>query len=118
MGLIGVNGTGKSSLLKLIAGLDSPDEGNFISSKDYQISYLSQHPDLNPDLTILDQIFAGDAPIFRLLKKYEKTLLELNEQPENQDIQERLFELQKEMDALNGWDVSTNAKTILTKIGD
>ena len=40
VGLIGVNGTGKSSLLKLIAGLDSPDEGNFICSKDYQISYL------------------------------------------------------------------------------
>ena len=117
VGLIGVNGTGKSSLLKLIAGLDSPDEGNFISSKDYQISYLSQQPDLNPDLTILDQIFAGDAPIFHLLKKYELTLLQLNEQPENQGIQEKLFELQKEMDTLNGWDVSTNAKTILTKLG-
>jgi ABC transport system ATP-binding/permease protein len=117
VGLIGVNGTGKSSLLKLIAGLDSPDEGNFISSKDYQISYLSQQPDLNPDLTILDQIFAGDAPIFHLLKKYELTLLQLNEQPENQGIQEKLFELQKEMDRLNGWDVSTNAKTILTKLG-
>src|SRR6476620_5063731 len=117
VGLIGVNGTGKSSLLKLIAGLDSPYEGNFISSKDYQISYLSQQPDLNPDLTILDQIFAGDAPIFQLLKKYELTLLQLNEQPENQSIQEKLFELQKEMDRLNGWDVSTNAKTILTKLG-
>ena len=117
VGLIGVNGTGKSSLLKLIAGLDSPDEGNFISSKDYQISYLSQQPDLNPDLTILDQIFAGDAPIFHLLKNYELTLLQLNEQPENQSIQEKLFELQKEMDRLNGWDVSTNAKTILTKLG-
>lgn len=117
VGLIGVNGTGKSSLLKLIAGLDSPDEGNFICSKDYQISYLPQQPDLNPDLTILDQIFAGDAPIFQLLKKYELTLLQLNEQPENQGIQNRLFELQKEMDTLNGWDVSTNAKTVLTKLG-
>ena len=41
----------------------------------------------------------------------------MNEQPENQGIQEKLFELQKEMDALNAWDVSTNAKTILTKLG-
>ncbi|MCQ6273973.1 ABC-F family ATP-binding cassette domain-containing protein [Bacillus sp. V3B] len=117
IGLIGVNGTGKSSLLKLIAGLDVPDEGEFIFPKDYRISYLAQHPDLNPDLSILEQIFAGDAPVFRLLKNYEKTLMDLNEQPENEAIQERLFQLQKEMDALDGWDVSTNAKTILTKLG-
>src|SRR4051812_7723102 len=117
VGLIGVNGTGKSSLLKLIAGLDSADEGNFICSKEYQISYLAQHPDLNPDLTILEQIFAGDAPVFQLLKNYELTLLQLNEQPENQGIQEKLFEWQKKMDSLDAWDVSTNAKTILTKFG-
>ena len=117
VGLIGVNGTGKSSLLKLIAGIDVPDSGELITSKDYSISYLAQQPDLNSELTILEQIFAGDAPIFRLLKDYEKTLLLLNEQPENQRIQEKLFELQKEMDTLNGWDVSTNAKTILTKLG-
>ena len=117
VGLIGVNGTGKSSLLKLIAGIDVPDSGELITSKDYSISYLAQHPDLNSELTILEQIFVGDAPIFRLLKDYEKTLLLLNEQPENQRIQEKLFELQKEMDTLNGWDISTNAKTILTKLG-
>jgi ATP-binding cassette subfamily F protein uup len=117
VGLIGVNGTGKSSLLKLIAGIDVPDSGELITSKDYSISYLAQQPDLNSELTILEQIFAGDAPIFRLLKDYEKTLLLLNGQPENQRIQEKLFELQKEMDTLNGWDVSTNAKTILTKLG-
>ena len=117
VGLIGVNGTGKSSLLKLIAGIDVPDSGELITSKDYSISYLAQQPNLNSELTILEQIFAGDAPIFRLLKDYEKTLLLLNGQPENQRIQEKLFELQKEMDTLNGWDVSTNAKTILTKLG-
>ena len=117
VGLIGVNGTGKSSLLKLIAGIDVPDSGELITSKDYSISYLAQQPDLNSELTILEQIFAGDAPIFRLLKDYEKTLLLLNGQPENQRIQEKLFELQKEMDTLNGWDISTNAKTILTKLG-
>ncbi len=97
--------------------MDSADEGNFICSKEYQISYLAQHPDLNPDLTILEQIFAGDAPVFQLLKNYELTLLQLNEQPENQGIQEKLFEWQKKMDSLDAWDVSTNAKTILTKLG-
>ncbi|WP_338447941.1 ABC-F family ATP-binding cassette domain-containing protein [Niallia oryzisoli] len=117
VGLIGVNGTGKSSLLKLIAGIDLPDEGEFVYAKDYQISYLAQQPELNPDLTVLEQIFEGDAPIFRLLKNYELTLIQLNEQPESKEIQDRLFQLQKEMDTLNAWDVSTNAKTILTKLG-
>ena len=117
IGLIGVNGTGKSSLLKLIAGIDVPDSGELITSKDYSISYLAQQPELDSELTILEQIFAGDAPIFRLLKDYEITLLQLSEQPENQRIQEELFGLQKDMDTLNGWDVSTNAKTILTKLG-
>jgi ABC transport system ATP-binding/permease protein len=117
IGLIGVNGTGKSSLLKLIAGIDGPDSGELIMAKDYKISYLAQQPDLNSELTILEQIFAGDAPIFKVLKDYETILLKLNEQPENQRIQEKLFQLQKEMDSLNGWDVSTNAKTILTKLG-
>jgi len=117
VGLIDVNGTGKSSLLKLIAGLDGSDKGDIVCSKDYHISYLAQNPELNLDLSILEQIFAGDAPIFRLLREYELTLLHLNEQPENQIIQEKLFELQKEMDSINGWDMSTNAKTILTKLG-
>ncbi|WP_338470018.1 ABC-F family ATP-binding cassette domain-containing protein [Niallia sp. XMNu-256] len=117
IGLIGVNGTGKSSLLKLIAGIDLPDEGEFIYGKDYTISYLAQQPDLSPELMVLEQIFAGDAPIFQLLRNYEKTLLQLNEQPDSQKIQDDLFRLQKNMDTLNAWDVSTDAKTILTKLG-
>ena len=79
VGLIGVNGTGKSTLLKIIAGLDIPDEGDIVFPKDYKISYSAQKPELNPELTILEQIFAGDAPIFRLLRNYELTLLNLNE---------------------------------------
>ncbi|WP_394231514.1 ABC-F family ATP-binding cassette domain-containing protein [Niallia oryzisoli] len=117
VGLIGVNGTGKSSLLKLIAGIDLPDEGEFIYAKDYQISYLAQQPELNPNLSVLEQIFEGEGPIFRLLKNYEITLMQLTEQPENKELQGKLFQLQKEMDTFNAWDVSTNAKTILTKLG-
>ncbi len=117
VGLIGVNGTGKSSLLKIIAGIDQPDEGEIIFPKDYSISYSAQKPDLDPELTVLEQIFAGDAPVFKLLREYEKNLSLLNKDPENSTLQDNLFKQQKEMDALNAWDVSTNAKTILTKLG-
>ncbi|WP_102274846.1 ABC-F family ATP-binding cassette domain-containing protein [Cytobacillus massiliigabonensis] len=117
VGLIGVNGTGKSSLLKIVAGVDLPDSGEISSPKDYTISYSAQQPELNPELSVLAQVFAGDAPVLVLLREYEETLLELNKSPDNQVIQEKLFEQQKKMDALNAWDASTNAKSILTKLG-
>ena len=59
------------------------DEGEIIFPKDYSISYSAQKPDLDPELTILEQIFAGDAPVFKLLREYEKTLSILNKEPEN-----------------------------------
>ena len=117
VGLIGVNGTGKSSLLKIVAGIDQADEGEIIKAKDYQVSYLSQAPDLTGDLTVLEQVFKGDAPILRHLREYEQALLDLNERPDNVAVQERLFDLQKRMDAENAWDASANAKSILTKLG-
>ncbi|MDQ0272027.1 ABC-F family ATP-binding cassette domain-containing protein [Cytobacillus purgationiresistens] len=117
VGLIGVNGTGKSSLLKIVAGIDQPDSGEIIAPKNYTVAYSEQEPQLENTLTVLDQVFAGEAPILVLLREYEQTLIELNSSPDNSMIQEKLFELQKKLDATNGWEASTNAKTILTKLG-
>ncbi|MBU8878966.1 ABC-F family ATP-binding cassette domain-containing protein [Bacillus sp. FJAT-29790] len=117
VGLIGVNGTGKSSLLKIVAGVDLPDSGEISCPKDYTISYSAQQPDLDPELSVLAQVFAGDAPVLVLLREYEQTLLELNRTPDDTAIQEKLFEQQKRMDSLNAWEASTNAKSILTKLG-
>lgn len=117
VGLIGVNGTGKSSLLKIVAGVDLPDSGEIVMPKDYKIAYSSQTPSLNDELTVLDQVFEGDAPVLRVVKEYEKALMEFEMNPTQQSSQERLFELQSRMDAVEGWDVGTNAKTILTKLG-
>ncbi|MFZ7943121.1 MULTISPECIES: ABC-F family ATP-binding cassette domain-containing protein [Bacillaceae] len=117
VGLIGINGTGKSSLLKIIAGLDVPDEGKIITGKDYSISFLNQKPELDDEKSVLEQVFHGDAPILKLMRDYEKTLLSLNKSPNDSKVQEELFRLQKQMDALNAWDASTNAKSILMKLG-
>ncbi|MFS0776392.1 ABC-F family ATP-binding cassette domain-containing protein [Neobacillus sp. 3P2-tot-E-2] len=117
VGLIGINGTGKSSLLKIIAGLDQPDDGKIITGKDYSIAFLDQQPELDSAKTVLEQVFHGEAPILRLMREYEKTLLLLNSSPNDTKVQEDLFQLQKQMDALNAWDASTNAKSILMKLG-
>ncbi|MGG0716821.1 ABC-F family ATP-binding cassette domain-containing protein [Robertmurraya massiliosenegalensis] len=117
IGLIGVNGTGKSSLLKIVAGIDDPDAGEVTMPKDYKIAYASQSPVLDENLTVLDQVFAGESPILRVVKEYEKALLALEEDPNRAENQEKLFDLQRKMDAIDGWDVGTNARTILTKLG-
>lgn len=117
VGLIGINGTGKSSLLKIVAGIDFPDSGEIVAAKDYTISYLSQQPELDGELTVLEQVFAGDSPIFKILSQYELALENLNRDSSNLSLQEKLFTLQKDMDSLNAWDASSNAKSILNKLG-
>jgi ABC transport system ATP-binding/permease protein len=117
VGLIGVNGTGKSSLLKIVARIDFPDSGEIVAGKDYSISYLSQQPELNGELTVLEQVFKGDSPMFKILRQYEHALEELNRDSSNAILQEKLFSLQKDMDTLNAWDASANAKSILNKLG-
>ncbi|CRK83846.1 ABC-F family ATP-binding cassette domain-containing protein [Neobacillus massiliamazoniensis] len=117
VGLIGVNGTGKSSLLKIVSGKDTPDDGKISSSKDYSISFLEQQPELEKSRTVLEQVFHGDAPILKLMREYESLLIKLNSFPTDSSLQESLFQLHKQMDALDAWNASTNAKTILMKLG-
>ncbi|RFU65463.1 ABC-F family ATP-binding cassette domain-containing protein [Peribacillus glennii] len=117
IGIIGVNGTGKSTLLNIIAGLEESDRGAVDHPKDYTISYLSQAPVFDEGLSVLEYLFAAETPIFSLIKDYEQTLLVLQEHPEDTNVQERLLKLQQSMDETNGWDTNANAKTILTKLG-
>lgn len=117
IGLIGVNGTGKSSLLKIVSGKDLPDSGEIIAPNDYSIAYLAQEPEMDPELSVMDQLFLSEAPVIQLLKKYEQTLRQLEQEPNNQAVTEELFELQKRMDALDAWEANTNAEAILMKLG-
>ncbi|GGH88515.1 ATP-binding cassette subfamily F protein uup [Pullulanibacillus pueri] len=117
IGLIGVNGTGKSSLLKIIADLDRPEEGRLLHAKHFHIEYLSQSPRFEEDLTVLEQIYYGESELMRLLKRYEEILVALEEHPDNQGLQDKFFNIQQEMDAKNAWEASTLAKTILTRLG-
>ncbi|GGE58709.1 ABC-F family ATP-binding cassette domain-containing protein [Priestia taiwanensis] len=117
IGLIGINGTGKSTLLKIIAGLEFQDSGEIVTSKDYTISYLSQDPQFNEQLTVLEQVFAGDNPLVQLLREYESLLIDLENNPADEKLQNKLFSLQQKMDTMNAWDISANIKAMLTKLG-
>lgn len=117
IGLIGINGTGKSTLLNIIAGLEPADEGELIHPKEYRIEMLSQQPDFNIEQTILDYVFDGEAPMMEVLRDYEQALLHLERDPDNERAQNGLLNIQQLMDKHGAWEASTTAKTILTKMG-
>ncbi|KGX93789.1 multidrug ABC transporter ATP-binding protein [Pontibacillus halophilus JSM 076056 = DSM 19796] len=117
IGLIGVNGTGKSSLLKIIAGVDTPERGEIDHAKQFHIEYSPQEPELDDELTVLEQIYYGDSEIMRVMRQYEQSLKELEQAPEDERMQEALFRSQQRMDETDAWDANTVAKTVLTQLG-
>lgn len=117
MGMIGINGTGKSSLLKIMAGLETPDQGEVITSNELAIEYLSQNPKFDEDSTVLEQIFKGNSPFMKVLRDYETVILDLEKYPESEALQEKLLMLNEQMDRLGAWQLESEAKAILTKLG-
>ncbi|SHM64501.1 ABC-F family ATP-binding cassette domain-containing protein [Gracilibacillus kekensis] len=117
IGLIGVNGTGKSTLLKVLAGIDNAEQGKIDHPNDYHIEYLDQDPQLTEGDTVLNQIYYGDAAIMVTLRQYEAAVLELEKEPDNHKQQNLLLQMQEKMDQHEAWDAMTLAKTILTKLG-
>ncbi|MFT8929874.1 MAG: ABC-F family ATP-binding cassette domain-containing protein [Sporolactobacillus sp.] len=117
IGLIGVNGTGKSTLLQVIAGEDSVESGTLRHANAFRIAYLPQEPQFPADQTAVDYIYGGDAPIMQTLRGYEQALAALASDPENASRQEQLLRQQQRMDAANAWEAEAAARTILTKLG-
>ena len=117
IGLIGVNGTGKSTFLKVIAGLEEADEGKVTVGGAVDVQYLPQNPDFNPKDSVLEQVFKGYSPLMKLLREYEQVLLGTNHYPNDENLHKRLILLGQQMDAMNGWQLESEAKSILTKLG-
>ncbi|MBG9979994.1 ABC-F family ATP-binding cassette domain-containing protein [Facklamia lactis] len=116
IGLIGPNGTGKSSLLKVLAGKDNYDAGTISQSKNYEIAYLEQNPQLNPAQTVLEAVYESSAPLIQLLLKYEQIRLSLELDPNNPQLQETFTSISEEMTLKGAWDIEIVAKTILTQL--
>lgn len=117
IGLIGVNGTGKSSLLKILAGLDTADSGKVVHANRFVVEYLPQNPSFDENSTVLDQVFYGESPLIQLLREYEQALADLQKAPDDEKKQSRVFSLQSKMDAADAWESNTTAKMILTQLG-
>ena len=116
IGIIGVNGTGKSTLLKIIAGAEFCDDGTITKANRVRVEYLPQNPDYNEDFTVLQQVFKGTSSEMKLLLEYQETLDSLSKNY-NDDLNNKLISLQEKIDTLNLWDIESEAKTVLTKLG-
>lgn len=109
IGFVAKNGTGKTSLLNMLSGEDVPDEGEIAYRKGLKTAFLSQEPNLNPDLSIEETILASDNPILEIIARYEKAL----KNPEDTEIYQVAFDA---MDANNAWDFETRYTQILHKL--
>lgn len=109
VGFVAKNGTGKTSLLNILSGADTPDAGNVVYRKDITVAFLPQEPNLDPKLTVEQTIFASDNEILKVIERYEKAL----ENPEDADAYQKAFE---QMDAHQAWDFETTYKQILFKL--
>ncbi|WP_315108507.1 ABC-F family ATP-binding cassette domain-containing protein [Clostridium intestinale] len=116
IGLIGINGAGKSTLLKIIGGREEFFEGNISKVRNMRIEYLSQTQDFSEGATVLEQVFKGDTVEMKLLMEYED-ILKYIEEGQIDKYQDRLIYIQGQIEALNLWDLESEAKIILNKLG-
>lgn len=106
---IAKNGTGKTSLLNIITGKDTPDAGQVVVRNGIGIAFLSQQPELPPELTVEGFIFASENKILKIIQQYEKAL----QNPEDADAYQKAFE---RMERHQAWDFETQYKQILFKL--
>lgn len=123
IGLIGINGTGKSTLLRHIAHFDGGKDpetgvpGKVVPNGSCVIEYLEQNPDFDPEASVIEQIFKGNSPMMTLLRNYEKLLEDTALHPDEKGTQWKLMEIQQQMDQHFAWQLESEAKATLTRLG-
>lgn len=116
IGVIGVNGTGKSTLLKIIAGVETADSGTITTMNGLRIGYLPQMPEFEEGMTVINQVFKTDNPKMQIVKEYEEALFQV-ENNYSKEAENKLIKLTEKMDKEDAWGLESEAKTILTKLG-
>ncbi len=117
IGLIGVNGTGKSTLLKILVDREVADTGQIMRMKNCRINYLEQEHDFISDLTVLEQIFSGESEAMQTIKAYEEAAKKLEMDPQNVTLQHAFEKLNNQMAAGQLYDLEFQIKSVLNALG-
>lgn len=119
VGLIGVNGSGKSTLLKMIAGIEPTDGGQRLVTTGARIIYLPQQPEIDENLTVIEQVFADSGEQMKLVREYEDLSHKIARAKDNnlEALMSRLATVTEKMESLGAWDLETKAKIVLSKLG-
>lgn len=116
IGLVGINGTGKSTLLKVIAGLDEDFETEVSHPNAYRIRYSSQKQEFEGDLTVFEAVLTSETKTLQVIRSYEAAVTKYSETQNETDFQQ-MMQAQEAMDTYQAWDYSAEIKTILSKLG-
>lgn len=116
IGLIGTNGSGKTSLLNAISGHDHDSTGDIITSKSYTIGYLTQDPKLDDSLSIMDAVFSGSQTVYQTIRYYEQALDDYSKHPEDQTALSRFTKAEAKMNEDDAWNAQSDVETILTQL--
>ena len=116
IGLVGINGTGKSTLLKVIGGLDEDFSADITHPNQYRIRYSSQKQHLNGDMTVFQAVLSSDTDTLRIIKTYEEAVTIYTEHQNDANFK-KMMEAQELMDQHHAWDYNAEIKTILSKLG-
>jgi ATP-binding cassette subfamily F protein uup len=117
IGIIGLNGSGKTTFLRLIAGTETPDTGRVVRANGKTLAYLSQNPHFDDEATVLETIFAASSGVMGLIHDYETICHALEQDSSNQKLLEKVSALQHELEISGGWEIETNARNVLTRLG-
>jgi ATP-binding cassette subfamily F protein uup len=118
IGIIGANGSGKTTLLRVIAGEEVPDTGRVVRADGKTVAFLSQNPPFDENATVLETIFNASNPVMRLIRDYETACHDLAERDgSDEKLLNAVAELAHKLEAAGAWDLETDARTILTRLG-
>jgi ATP-binding cassette subfamily F protein uup len=118
IGVVGANGSGKTTFLRLIAGAEKPDTGRLTFTEGVTIGYLPQNPPYKPEESVLDAVFAASDARMKLLLDYERACHELSVGGEDEPrLLNRVSALAHQLEASGAWELETNARTVLSRLG-
>src|SRR5829696_7918819 len=116
IGIIGANGSGKTTLLRIIAGVEQPDTGRVTRAKGRSLAYLSQKPQYDENLTVLETIFASSSGVMQTIRYYEDVYHDVAAGAHDDATLPTMSDLQHELEMNGGWEIETNARAVLTKL--